>query len=397
MKNNKLTIVISHPIQYHAPLYRVIQKSGKINLHVIFLNDKGCRPFFDKLANSYVKYDNDLLSGYSYEFMTEGDTQNWRESWKRFIQIKLADRILASNPDAVYFHGYSNFAFILASKKLIKNRINIFLRGENEDVIKRVWWKTLIREIFIKYIFTKINGFLYIGNENRDFYLKRGIKEEQLHFVPYSADNEYFGINILDENRLKLRTIICDEYGVKKNGVIFINTCKHRNEKRPMDLINSFIKASKNLMLAPDCTLFMVGDGPLNAEMREAVKNAGITNIIWTGFVNQTKMRDLLIASDYCINPGEEPWGCVFNEALPAGLGLISSDRIVGWPDMVKIGKNGFIYRCGCEKSLAAILSQCSKNPYWIKEFRIESKKIASEYSYDKCVSGLISALNSVC
>lgn len=137
MKNNKLTIVISHPIQYHAPLYRVIQKSGKINLHVIFLNDKGCRPFFDKLANSYVKYDNDLLSGYSYEFMTEGDTQNWRESWKRFIQIKLADRILASNPDAVYFHGYSNFAFILASKKLIKNRINIFFKRRKRGCYKK--------------------------------------------------------------------------------------------------------------------------------------------------------------------------------------------------------------------------------------------------------------------
>jgi glycosyltransferase involved in cell wall biosynthesis len=396
MVKKKVVIVISHPIQYHAPLYKVIQQSVNVDLHVVYLNDKGSRTYFDSFANAYVRYDNDLLSGYSYEFVTEGEAQGIQEKTRRLFQFDLAKRILLAKPDAVYFHGYSSLAFLIAGWKLLDKKVRIFLRGENEDVIKRPFWKNILREFFLKRIFKRIDCFLYIGQENRAFYKKRNVLDDKLYFVPYSADNNYFGIDISNDERLSLRKKICEEYQIDPNGVIFINTCKHRKEKKPMDLVNAFIKANKEMDISNNCTLLMVGDGPLNKEMRMKIQDARLSNVIWTGFVNQTKMRDLLLASDYCVNPGEEPWGCVFNEALPAGLGLISSDRIVGWPDMVKVGQNGFIYRCGCEKSLASILTQCANMPKWINSFRDESRSIAKKYSYETCVTGLKNALDSL-
>lgn len=66
----KLVIVISHPIQYHAPLYTRIAQRHRFDLQVIFHNDRGVRSYFDPLANATVAYDNNLLDGYAHEFLT---------------------------------------------------------------------------------------------------------------------------------------------------------------------------------------------------------------------------------------------------------------------------------------------------------------------------------------
>jgi glycosyltransferase involved in cell wall biosynthesis len=391
----KLTLVISHPIQYHAPLYTRIAQRGLFDLHVIYHNDRGVRTYFDPMANATVAYDNNLLDGYSHEFMTQGDPQGWAQKLKHATLPGLEERILASHPSAVYFHGYSHFSHVRAAFRLERAGVRIFLRGENEDVIPRTRWRLLLREIFLKQAFQRCAAFLWIGEENRNFYMRRGVPPHKLYFVPYSADNTYFGINLSEQERTAIRQKVCRKHSIDPASVIFVNICKHRIEKRPMDLIRAFVQAQGKLAGHHAATLLMVGDGPENAAMRQAVTASGVGGVCFTGFVKQSEMRELLLASDYCVNPGEEPWGCTFNEALPAGLGLISSDRVVGWPDMVRIGENGFIHRCGCVDSLAALLTQCARNPQWRTKFAANSREIARLYSYDTCVDGLHAALSA--
>src|SRR6185503_7465530 len=103
----KLVIVITHPIQYHAPLYRRIAERDLFDVHVIFHNDRGARPYFDQLANKSVAYDNDLLTGYSHEFLTRGEPAAGVEKIRHVILGRMEQRILAAEPHAVYFHGYN--------------------------------------------------------------------------------------------------------------------------------------------------------------------------------------------------------------------------------------------------------------------------------------------------
>jgi glycosyltransferase involved in cell wall biosynthesis len=393
MKRKKLTIVISHPIQYHAPLYTKIAEMDAFDLHVIFHNDRGVRPYFDKLSGTSVSYDNNLLQGYSYEFLTQGEPRNNLEKLRHLYLPNLENRISASKPDAVYIHGYSSIANVRSCRFLESRGIKLFFRGENEDVKRRPAWRNVVRETFLKYFLRKCDALLYIGKENREFYRRRGVPNEKLFFVPYSADNEYFGLGLSLPERAAIRKKICSEFQLDDKSVIFINTCKHRSEKRPIDLVNAYIRASAEPGMNGHSTLLLVGDGPLNGQMRRQVASSGVKGACFTGFVSQSKMRELLLASDYCVNPAEEPWGCVFNEALPAGLGLISSDRVVGWPDMVRIGENGFVYRCGGIESLAAILGQCARHPEWREICRPASQEVAKIYSYETCVKGLSEAL----
>ena len=396
-KKKKLAIVITHPIQYHAPLYKVINKAGLFDLHVIYRDDRGVRPFFDQFSKSYVSYDNNLLGGYSYEFLTKGEPKNIFEKIYRFLLPSLEKSIIASGADAVYFHGYNYLPYIRAIFRLRRKGIKIFLRGENEDVLGRPPLKNFLRELLLKILLPRIDAILYIGIENKNFFLRRGVPEEKLFFVPYSVDNEYFGINMPSKEKELIREKICEEYKIPLDSVIFINTCKHRIEKSPIDTVRGFIKAFEGLERSEErrAHLVLVGDGPLNAEMRAIVKESGLSNVTFTGYVNQSKLRELMMASDYMINSGAEPWGCTLNEALPVGLGIISSDLVVGYPDMVRQGENGFVYKFGDISGLSSDIKKCIENKNFIKKFSLVSKEIAREYSYENCVVGLNKAISA--
>ena len=243
----KLVIVISHPIQYHAPLYSLAARKNLFDIHVIFENDKGVRAYYEKLSNSMVSYDNNLLDNYSYEFLTKGEPQNFSDKISRVYLSQLEKRIIDAKPDAVYFHGYYNVAYIRTIFSLSKKGYKIFLRGENEDILYRSFLRKIFRELLLRFLFKKIDAFLYIGKANYEFYKKRGIPDYKLFFVPYSADNEYFGINKSQEETLSIRKALCAEYGIQDEAVIFINTCKHRKEKRPLDLLLAYIEAAKEM------------------------------------------------------------------------------------------------------------------------------------------------------
>src|SRR5262249_55855742 len=320
----KLCVVITHPIQYHAPLYRRITERDLFDVHVLFHNDRGVRPYFDKLASHQVSYDNDLLSGYSYEFLTRGDPTGWIAKFKHARLEDLEDRILACRPDAVYFHGYNFWPHLRSLGRLRREGVRVFYRGENEDILPRAAWRNVLRESLLARCLPRFDAILYIGKENKDFFLRRGVPEHKLFFVPYSADNAYFGIDLPQQDRFEIRERVCREWGIDPRSTIFINTCKHRSEKRPLDLVEAYVLARSKMDPGLKSALLLVGDGPLSPAMRDLASRSRTQDIIFTGFVSQSKMRELLLASDYCIDPAEETWGCVFNEDLLAGMGFCS-------------------------------------------------------------------------
>src|SRR5207245_9464031 len=74
---HRLAIVISHPIQYHAPLYGYLAKDGRFQIKVFFMSDRGARPFYEKFSGTMVRYDNPILEGYDHAFLHSGEPENW--------------------------------------------------------------------------------------------------------------------------------------------------------------------------------------------------------------------------------------------------------------------------------------------------------------------------------
>ena len=65
----RLAYLVTHPIQYQAPLLRRIAREPDIHLKVFFASDVSIRSFFDPAFKQSIQWDVPLLEGYEYEFL----------------------------------------------------------------------------------------------------------------------------------------------------------------------------------------------------------------------------------------------------------------------------------------------------------------------------------------
>src|SRR5580698_5170639 len=65
----RVAYLVSHPIQYQAPLLRRISQEEDIELTVFFSSDFSVREYVDKGFGVDVKWDVSLLDGYRHEFL----------------------------------------------------------------------------------------------------------------------------------------------------------------------------------------------------------------------------------------------------------------------------------------------------------------------------------------
>lgn len=391
----RLAIVISHPIQYHAPLYRFLADDGRFDLKVFFMTDRGARPYFDVFAGTMVQYDNPILGGYDSTFLRTGEPKGKWEQRTEFMQFSLRRALAGWSPEAVYFHGYDNPAFWPAMAWCRRHGVTVLLRGENEDVLERPPLRRTARELFLRTLLPRIDAFLYIGVENKQFFLRRGIPESRLFYVPYSVDNDYFRAGASDAEIAEIRAAVRATYGLEPGVRLFIYTHKLRGTMRPLDAVNAFVLAAPSF--ARPAALLVCGDGELRAECEEAAR-ASPAPVVFAGFISQSSLRQHMLASDVMVNPAIEPWGCTVNEGLASGLAMIAADKVVGWPDMVRSGVNGEVYPTGELDALARLLEEFVR----CSDVEIERRKAASlhlaetELSFRTCADGIAAAIDTV-
>ena len=68
-KITRLAYLVSHPIQYQAPLLKIIANQETIDLTVLFRSDISTGRFFDKEFGLSMRWDTPMLDGYNYIFL----------------------------------------------------------------------------------------------------------------------------------------------------------------------------------------------------------------------------------------------------------------------------------------------------------------------------------------
>ena len=98
MKNG-LVIVDTHPVQYRAPLYRMLQQEFKIPVTVIYGSDLSIRGGYDSEFKKNFSWDTDLLSGYKAIFLPESSRKI--QDISEISTKGLSDILKKLDPDAV--------------------------------------------------------------------------------------------------------------------------------------------------------------------------------------------------------------------------------------------------------------------------------------------------------
>ena len=157
-----------------------------------------------------------------------------------------------------------------------------------------------------------------------------------------------------------------------------------------MDLLRAYELLIVGYRLSLTPALVFVGDGILRPELEKYVKDHKLFNVHFVGFKNQTELPNYYAISDVFVLPSGagETWGLVANEAMCFDLPVIVSDAVGCGYDLVKQGKNGFVFPLGDIEKLTEYLFSILSGNYKQKSF-----EIIKNYSHEKDIEGIRRAL----
>ncbi len=392
----RVACLVSHPIQYQAPLFRYLAAQPGIDLTVFFLSDFSAREYRDRGFGVSLKWDLPLLEGYRSEFLPHLGSAASLSFWRPWT-FGLRARLRQGRFDALWVHGYAHrgcLAGIAAAKSL---GVPVFLRGDSSRLSETGdALKLGVKRLAIPALFGAIDAFLAIGLLNRDYYLRYGVTEDRIFAMPYAVDNDFF--RNASEQAHARREQLRAELGLKTGRPVILFASKMQSHKRAADLLEAYIQMSSDGVAEPDPYLVMVGDGEERIPLETRARSRHWNSIRFLGFRNQSELPALFDLCDVFVLPSErEPWGLVVNEAMNAGKPVIVSDRVGAGPDLVEEGVTGFVFGAGDVAALADRLRKVFADP---EAHRLSMGQRAREKvahcSFEADRMGLLSALAAV-
>lgn len=393
-KKWRLAYLVSHPIQYQAPLLRLISAEPDIDLTVFFCSDLSVREYHDEGFGQALQWDVPLLDGYRHEFLPAiGRTD--RLSFWRPLNRGLARRLGEGNFDALWIHGWGYWSHLRAVSSARRRGIKVLMRGESGlHLTTQGRVKQRLKRILMRYLVDNVDAFLTIGEHNRKYYLHHDAAPERLFPVPYSVDNAFFQEKAASAgpDRERLRTLL----GLAPGRPVILYASKMIERKRPGDLLEAYIRLSGDGTREPDPYLLFIGDGELRPELEARTARLNWNSIKFLGFKNQTELPGYYDLCDVFVLPSvQEPWGLVINEVMNAGRAVIVSDEVGCAPDLVKSGENGYIFKAGnvsdLRNALASVLNDLEKT----RGMGQKSLEIINRWGFREDIAGLRVALEA--
>lgn len=326
----KLLICETHPVQYRAPLYRLLNQIRPASFHVVYASDYSVRGGLDQDFGQAISWDSNLLSGYPYTILPT-DCTRAPAHWYDLRAPGLSPIIRQLSPKAILLNSFNYYFDISAYLLALLKRIPLWARCETHDnAFPRSFPKEYIRFLYYRALYAPIRRAFPIGELNRRHWLKHGLHPSQLRTAPYCTPDACLTLTYSSksERRNKLRT----KLSVKPDQILVSFFGKLIPKKDPGLIFTAipFLPPSFRQRLS----LAFIGSGELADYLQLEAFRAEERYFIsshFPGFVNQQGLVDWYLASDIVVLPSRqagETWGLVVNEALHAGACVVISDQV---------------------------------------------------------------------
>jgi glycosyltransferase involved in cell wall biosynthesis len=345
---NRLAIITTHPVQYNAPLFRLLSERFWIAVKVFYTWECGAETF-DREFGREVKWDLPLLEGYDHVFVSNGGNRN--RGFRDVRNATLEQDILDWGATAVLVYGW-NYRSHLRAMRYFNGRIPVYFRGDSTLLDPLPSWKKVLRGSWLRYVYSLVDKAFYVGTRNMEYYLEMGVPETGLVYAPHAVDNERFAAGAVDH--VGKAAAMRRSMGIGEKDKVVLFAAKFIPKKDP----GLLVQAWKQLRLE-NAHLVLVGDGELLPLLQKASADDPRIHIL--PFQNQQSMPAVYLMGDvFCLpskGPGET-WGLAVNEAMACGRPLLVSDMCGCAVDLVLEGVNGYRFRSGDVQGLASRLEK---------------------------------------
>lgn len=371
----RLTYLVSHPIQYQAPLLRRIAADPDIALTVLFETLVTADTYRDDGFGHDVSWDVPMTEGYTHHGIADKQAL---EPW-------------VARSDVLWLHGWDSHLRRQALAMGSRAGVPVLMRGENTDAAMPdgAGLRGMVKRHYLKQIFRHCRGFLCIGADNRRYYQNHGVAEGRLFNMAYTVDNEFFWA------RAQAAAARRDDFRRElalPDGPVVLFAGKLQSRKHPVTLLRAWQRMERT---ARTGCLVYVGDGEERAELESLADGDATVRIL--GFRNQTELPAFYELADlFALPAAREPWGLAVNEAMACGAAVLVSDQCGCAADLVG-ADCGLEIPAGDEAALAVALGNLLADPAKLSAMGAAARKRIDTWNFDTSIDGLKAALTAVC
>jgi hypothetical protein len=243
----RVAYLVTHPIQYQAPLLRRISADPDIDLTVFFETDFSLRQHLDVEFGHEIEWDvpllgdyrHVLLDRYSYVPVPPMGFGFWGPMSRGFGAHLRHGRF-----DALWVHGYSRAHHIQAMITAKAMGLRVLLRDEMAEMGRA---RSLVRS-FVKQggflaLSSLIDGYLTIGSRNEQYTYSLGASRTRMFRMAYTVDNLWFQARLAEaaSKREELRQSL----GLEPGRPIVLFVAKFIERKAPWRATASCVRRSR--------------------------------------------------------------------------------------------------------------------------------------------------------
>ncbi len=395
----RLAYLVSHPIQYQAPLLRRIALEPDIDLTVLFGSDFSVRGYKDRGFGVEVAWDTPLLDGYRSEFLrplrdTGEVSPTTPISRGIFRRLRKSDGSPAF--DALWVHGYASINSLQAILAANALGIPVLLRAESwlADRVRSPW-RLAIKSAFFKLLGKGISAVLPIGTVNAAYWSHYFGTSVPQFLMPYAVNNEYFaGLSAaaaLREQELRA------ELGLSADRPVILFASKLQQRKHADHLLEAYSRFVADRVSHERPYLVVVGDGEQRAQLEAQARQLRLEDVRFAGFRNQSELPRFFQLADVFVLPSRhEPWGLIVNEAMASGCPVIVSTDVGCHADLIRDGVEGCVFPVGDIGALTQALHQVFSCPRSAATMGEAARRRISTWTYEEDIQGLRRALAAV-
>jgi glycosyltransferase involved in cell wall biosynthesis len=246
------------------------------------------------------------------------------------------------------------------------------------------WYRIAYRRAVLRFV----DAMCCNGQATAAYARSLGMEPERITLKNMAADVEGLAAAaaLLDESD---RTAIRRNYGIE--GVCFLYSGRLIPSKGVLELVDAW-RRHESTHTNPG-TLVLVGEGPEEATLRTLVSAHSLQRVRFVGRVDYDVMHRYYRAADvFVIATLEDNWSLVVPEAMACGLPILSSRYNGCCSELVRPGRNGYVFDPMQPASLAALFRTCCSRSGDLLSMGRESQRIVSDYTPEAAAKEILRA-----
>lgn len=237
-----------------------------------------------------------------------------------------------------------------------------------------------VRSDYYNYCFGFIDKFISPSYYLKVKYVERGFPQDKISIIEYGIDTLRFkkvlNNRIIDREKLRL---------------VFVGFMSdHKGIRILIDALNFLDKKKIFIRFA--------GSGPELDNYKKLISDKGWDgSVMFLGKIDNSKIEEVYLKSDLMISPSIWPENLpvTINEALACGIPVVGS-QIGGIPQLVKHGKNGFLFSAGDSFELSKHINTFINSPDLLTTMSKQARKSSLKRSYKKIIHRIHNLYNNL-